>query len=330
MANGHDHGHGHSHDPRRVGEVSPVLIRAMNWSVGVGVLLLGVKVLAAWLTGSTALYADAAESVVHVLATLFAAFALRLARKPADDTHHFGHDKAAYLSNGLEGAMVAATALLVGARAVADFFQGHEVGRLGTGALLGLGTIVVNGVLGTTLLALGRRHGDRVVRANGIHVLADVWTTGAGVVALGLVAWTGRSGWDPVIALAFSGWVLWQGLGLVREATHGLMDRADPAVEERLRQRLTALRGEAEFEWHRLRHRHSGHNHWVELHLVFPEDTGLEHAHRRATEIEAALAGELGEGAQIITHLEPRSAIGCDQAWETPPGKGAEGRGVDD
>ena len=85
----------------------------MNLSLGVAVVLLVAKVVAAGLTGSSAIYSDAAESVTHVLAVAFAAWALRFAHKPSDETHHFGHDKVAFLSSGYEGAMISAAALLI-------------------------------------------------------------------------------------------------------------------------------------------------------------------------------------------------------------------------
>ena len=79
--------------------------RMMNFSLAAAVVLLGAKVTAAVVTGSSAIYSDAAESVVHFLAVGFAVWALRLAHKPADETHHFGHDKVSFLSAGFEGAL---------------------------------------------------------------------------------------------------------------------------------------------------------------------------------------------------------------------------------
>ena len=87
--------------------------RLMNYSLAAAAMLLGAKVTAAALTGSSAIYSDAAESVVHFLAVCFAVWALRLAHKPADETHHFGHDKVAFLSAGFEGAMISPGALLI-------------------------------------------------------------------------------------------------------------------------------------------------------------------------------------------------------------------------
>src|SRR6218665_163334 len=102
----------------------------MNWSFGGAVVLLAMKATAAVITESSAVYSDAAESVVHLLAVAFAAWALRLAHKPADETHHFGHDKVAFLSSGFEGAMIAAAAVLIVYEAVRQVVFGVSISHI--------------------------------------------------------------------------------------------------------------------------------------------------------------------------------------------------------
>src|SRR6188768_1881748 len=110
--------------------------RIMNLSLAAAVVLLVGKVTAAVVTQSSAIYSDAAESVVHLLAVGFAAWALRLAHKPADETHHFGHDKVAFLSAGFEGAMISAAAVLIVYEAVRQFVFGVSISHLGFGAAM--------------------------------------------------------------------------------------------------------------------------------------------------------------------------------------------------
>ncbi|RYD46006.1 MAG: cation diffusion facilitator family transporter, partial [Verrucomicrobiaceae bacterium] len=127
--------------------------RAMNLSLAAAVLLLAVKVTAAAVTGSSAVYSDAAESVVHLLAVAFAAWALRLSHKPADETHHFGHDKVAFLSAGFEGAMIAAAAVLILYEAVRQFIFGVTISHLGFGVAVTAGAAVLNLVLGLSRIS---------------------------------------------------------------------------------------------------------------------------------------------------------------------------------
>ncbi len=288
----------------------------MNLSLAVAVLLLVAKVTAAGLTGSSAIYSDAAESVVHVLAVAFAAWALRFAYKPSDDTHHYGHDKVAFISSGFEGAMISAAALLIVYEAARQAFAGGEISSLGTGMVLTAAVAAVNLVLGGALLRVGRKRDSAILRANGEHVLADVWTSAGVLAALALVYFTGWKWWDPICAVLAAAKLLWTGGRLMRESLGGLMDAADLEVEKNLRECLDAeceMRG---LSYHNLRHRHSGRTHWVEFHLVFPDGAGIREAHEAATHMEGKVAALLGQDVRVISHLEPRSAEHREERWE--------------
>lgn len=291
--------------------------RVMNLSLAVAVILLGAKAFASVVTGSSAVYSDAAESVVHVLAVAFAAWALRLSHKPADDTHHYGHDKISYISAGFEGAMISAAAALILYEAGKQFVYGVQLSNLGLGLWITGGATVANLALGITLIRVGKKSGSALLRANGLHVLTDVWSSLAVIAALLLVLITDWLMWDPIFAVIAALNILRVGLGLIRESLGGLLDAADPVIEKRARELLdseTTARGLA---YHNFRHRHSGRAHWVEFHLVFPDQMSVGEAHDRATEIEAAVAAIIAPEGRVITHLEPRSAEQRAEPWET-------------
>lgn len=290
--------------------------KVMNWSLGVAVVLLITKVVAAGITGSSAVYSDAAESVVHVLAVAFAAWALRLAHKPADETHHFGHDKVAFLSAGFEGAMISAAGLLILYEAVRQVLFGVEISNLKIGAILTGSAAVINLALGLTLLRVGKKSGSPLIRANGLHVLTDVWSSVAVLVALALIWTTGWLWWDPIAAALAAGNILWTGTKLMRQSLGGLLDEADPVMEKKicdLLDREVAARG---LSYHNFRYRHSGKTHWVEFHLVFADDLSVGEAHDSATEVEASVAALLHPDGRVISHLEPLSAEHAEERWE--------------
>lgn len=285
-------------------------------SLVVAVLLLGLKVWAAGVTHSSALYSDAAESFVHLIAVMIAVRALQMSHKPADDDHHFGHDKAAFLSAGIEGAMISCAALFIYYEAGRQFFTGVQMENIGFGALLAGSATLVNLLLGGALLHIGKKRQSPVLRANGHHVMTDVYTSIAVLLALALVYFTKWPWWDPVIAILAATNILWTGYKLVRESLSGLMDAAEPETEAKIRTLLDALMTEHDFRYHHLRHRHSGHTHWVELHLVFADETTVHDAHEVATTVEEKICALLAPYGRIITHLEPRSAEEKDEVWE--------------
>lgn len=290
--------------------------RVMNLSLAAALVLLVAKVSAAVVTGSSAIYSDAAESVVHCLAVAFAAWALRLSHKPADETHHFGHDKVSFLSAGFEGAMICAAALLIFYEAIRQMIFGVRLENLTIGIGITAAAAVVNLGLGFSLLAVGKRQNSPLLRANGLHVLTDVWSSAAVLVALGLVLLTDWPWWDPIAAILAAANILRVGGKLIRGSLAGLLDEADPAVETKIRELLdreTAARG---LTYHNFRHRHSGRTHWVEFHLVFDDDISVRSAHRKATAVEASVAALLHPDGRVISHLEPRSAEHDEESWE--------------
>ncbi len=285
-------------------------------SLGVAVILLVLKAWAAWTTHSSALYSDAAESFVHLIAVIIAVRALQLSHKPADDEHHFGHDKAAYLSAGFEGAMISSAALFIYYEAGRQLQHGVQIEKIGLGALLAGAATTVNFLLGVALLHIGKKRHSPVLRANGHHVMTDVSTSVGVLIALALVHFTGWLWWDPIIAIIAATNILWTGIKLVRSSLDGLMDAAEPETEARIRTLLDELMQKNDFRYHHLRHRHSGHTHWVELHLVFADETTVQDAHEVATKVESAISDLLAPYGRIITHLEPRSAEEKDEIWE--------------
>jgi len=290
----------------------------MNLSLIVAIILLAAKVFASVLTGSSAIYSDAAESVVHVFAVAFAVWALRLAHKPADDTHHYGHDKISFISAGFEGAMISAAAILILYQAGRQFVFGFELEHLGLGLWITAGAGGVNLILGLFLVRTGKRTSSPLIQANGTHVLTDVWTSLAVVVALILIHFTKWVWWDPIFAVVAALNILRIGLKLIRESLRGLLDEADPHIEEEARALLDSKVTEKNLTYHNFRHRHSGHSHWIEFHLVFPNEMSVERAHLIATEIEAAINALISPDGRVITHLEPRSSEERIEPWERP------------
>lgn len=290
--------------------------RVMNFSLVASLVLLGVKVSGAVMTGSSAIYSDAAESVVHFLAVAFACWALRLSIKPADETHHFGHDKVSFLSAGFEGAMISAAAMLIFYEAARQFIFGVEIRNLGFGLAVTSLAAGVNLILGLALVAVGKKSESPLVRANGMHVLTDVWSSIAVLIGLCLYYVTGWVWWDPVVAILVACNILRVGILLMRESLGGLLDEADPRIESEVRELLDREVAALGLSYHNFRHRHSGRTHWVEFHLVFDDHLSVGEAHNQATRVEAMVADLLSPDGRVISHLEPRSCEHSQERWE--------------
>ena len=277
---------------------------AMRISLIVGVLMLAAKVSAYLLTGSSAIFSDAAESVVHVVAVGFAVFSLWLSTRPADPKFHYGYERIAFFSAGFEGAMIVVAAGSILYTTIQKWRHGFALEDLGNGVVLIVAAGVLNAVLGWYLLRLGRRNHSLILEADGKHVLTDSWTSFGVVVGIVLVMLTGWKALDPLVALAVAANILWSGGSLVWQAAKGLMDYSDPAVGHRIRGCLDAICDELGLQYHGVRFRTTGYRLIIEIHLLFPHTMALGEAHRLATLVEERLTRDLDMPSEVTTHLE--------------------------
>ena len=277
---------------------------AMGLSLVVGVALLGAKWVAYFLTDSMAIFSDAAESVVHVMAVAFAAFSLWLSTKPANKQFTYGYERISFFSAGFEGALIILAAVAILVSAVQSWLSGLEFENLGSGVLLVAGAGLVNAGLGSYLIRTGRRTHSIILEANGKHVLVDSWTSVGVVGGLCLVLITGWKPFDPIVAIAVAINILWSGGKLVQQSVSGLLDYSDPEIGKLIRARLDQLSKENGIQYHGVRFRNSGYRLQIELHLRFPFETPLGEAHEIATSIEGQLSSALEQPADIVTHLE--------------------------
>jgi divalent metal cation (Fe/Co/Zn/Cd) transporter len=125
-------------------------------------------------------------------------------------------------------------------------------------------------------------------------------------VGLFLTHLTGWLPFDPICAIIVALNILWSGFELMKRSIGGLMDSADPETDMAVRAVLDEETAKHGIIFHELKHRNAGRTTWIEVHLLFPDETHLKKAHRQATEIERVVTDRLGPDVQIITHLEPR------------------------
>ncbi len=273
-------------------------------SVGIGCAVLGLKT-AAWLvTGSAAFFSDALETTVNVAASLIALYAVRLAGKPADAGHPYGHQKAEFFAAVIEGVLIVVAALLIFAKAWAAFRAPHVLLLPLRGiAFSAMGT-VLNAGWALLLLRTGAGLRSPALTADGWHLMADVATSLAVITGVGLAVLTGRMIIDPIVAALAGVYVLWSGLGMISSSVGGLMDAApDPSTVTRIREILADSAAGA-IEAHDLRMRHAGRLTYVEFHLVVPGAMTVAEAHAICDRIEGRLRAEM-DYLVITIHVEP-------------------------
>lgn len=265
---------------------------------------MALKTLAWQLTGSVGLLSDALESVVNLVAALFAMLMLHWATLPPDEQHRFGHEKAEYFSAGVEGGLILLAAVSIGWAAVARLIHPQELDAVRVGVAVSGAASVVNLAVGVVLVQAGKRGRSITIEADGRHLLTDVWTSVGVIVGVILVAATGWLWLDPMVALLVALNIVVTGTSLLRRAGAGLMDHALPAAEQESLERILEPHRRDGVSFHGIRTRQAGRRSFVSLHVLVPGAWSVVRAHRLADRVERDIRSAL-PGAAVTTHVEP-------------------------
>ncbi|SHF90532.1 cation diffusion facilitator family transporter [Devosia limi] len=273
-------------------------------SLGVGLLVLGLKFLAWWTTGSIALYSDALESIVNVVTAVVALIAVRLAQKPADAALPYGYHKAEYFSAVVVGVMIIVAAIMIAREAWSGFWAPELPDAPLQGIMISAVATVINVVWAGVLIRHGRKVRSPALEADGKHLLTDVISTIGVLIGLALVLLTGWAVLDPILAALVAVNILWSGWAVICESVGGLMDVAVPPLTQKSIREVIAGNAEGAIEAHDIRTRQAGKMTFIDFHLVVPGAMSVDAAHTICDRVEAKLR-EVVKDVQITIHVEP-------------------------
>lgn len=273
-------------------------------SICTAIVIIILKTLAFWLTGSVGLLSDAIESIANIVAAGVGLWALTLANRPPDATHAFGHSKAEYFSSALEGILIVVAAGGIAVTAGGRLFHPEPLEQINLGLAINLLATLLNGIVAWILLRASRRLRSITLRADAYHLLTDVWTSVGILVGILVVSVTGWLVLDPIIALLVAANITWTGIQLIRETGSGLLDAALPSdMQETIALVLSEYQTQG-VQFHALRTRVAGSRGFVSFHVLVPGDWTVYQGHNLCESIELAIIKAL-PGISVITHLEP-------------------------
>jgi cation diffusion facilitator family transporter len=277
-------------------------------NVAAAVVLIAIKLVTGLVTGSLAFIAEAAHSATDLVAALLTLFAVRVAVRPPDREHHYGHGKAEHLGALGESAFLMLVSLFIAfesIRRLAGDGGGHVEVTWWAFTVLGV-VIVLDATRAITSLRASRRTGSAALGANALHFASDL--AGSLAVLVGLIfVRAGHQGADAVAALFVAALVVIAALRLAKRSVDVLMDRAVADADDRIRAALA--QADEDVEVRRVRVRQAGGRNFVDLVVGVPMDTGVTQAHTVADRLEEVVERALG-GADVIVHVEPTEAEG--------------------
>ena len=273
-------------------------------SIAAALTTITLKAGAYLLTGSVGLLSDAAEAFVNLAGAIMALSMLTIAARPPDQTHTYGHSKAEYFSSGLEGGLILVAAVGILWNATERLLHPHPLEQLGLGLAVSFVASLVN--LGTSriLKSAGKRANSITLESDAQHLMTDVWTSVGVIGGVGLVALTGWTLLDSLVAIAVAINIIWNGVQLVRRSVAGLMDAALPLNEQRIIESVMAKYRRKDVDFHALRTRQAASRRFVTVHMLVPGAWTVQAAHCFAEDFETDVRAALGE-AVITTHVEP-------------------------
>lgn len=273
-------------------------------SLGAAVATLLLKLAAWWLTDSVGMLSDALESLTNVAASFIALASIKVALQPEDEQHAFGHSKAEYFAAGAEGVLILVAAVGIGWTAIGRLLNPQPISH----ATLGLAVLAlaagVNLVVARLLRKVGEERNSIALRADAKHLLTDVWTSAAVMLAVALVGLTGWTWLDPLLGLLLAGHIIATGVRLIRESLYGLMDSGLAPEEMEIVRRVLASHAAAGVQFHALRTRQAAAMKFMTVHLLMPGDWTIARGHEVADRIEGELRAAVN-GLIVLTHIEP-------------------------
>ncbi len=276
--------------------------RAALISLIVALGLVAAKLAAATVSGSLAFLSLAADSALDAAASGITYFAVRIASRPPDREHPYGHGKAENISALVTTLVLLALSVLIAVTAFGRLDRGGssiDAGWYTFGVILV--SIVVDASRARILRKVGREVRSAALEADALHFSADLVTSVVVLIALASTR-LGFAQADAIGGLLIASYVGYSSIRLGRRSIDVLMDRAPAGAVERISQAAAQVHGVEEVRRVRVRNV-GGHDH-ADVVIAISRRVPLETAHHVTEEVERAI--RLQEpGADVVVHVEP-------------------------
>ncbi len=294
---------------------TPITIRVQQWVVITSIVLFALKVLAYFLTHSVAVLTDALESTVNVVTGFTGLYSLRLAARPRDDNHPYGHGKIELISASFEGVLILVAGLIIIYESLINLIHAHPVSQLDTGILIVAFTALINFGLGWWCIRTAKKHHSMALEASGKHLQSDTYTTLGIIGGLLLLKFTGIAWIDSAVAMISAIVIIVQGGKIIRQTVAGLTDEADAALLKRLITTLNTQKRDNWIDLHNLRVIKYGSILHVDCHLTVPWYFNINQAHEEVKALEKIISTEFEQSLEMFVHtdgcLPPQSCRVC-------------------
>ena len=278
--------------------------QAIVLSVGVALLLTMVKFSAGLMTHSMAIMASALDSTLDMMMSALNFFAFRVASKPPDEEHAYGHGKVESLAALFQSLFIGASGTFVIIEAVKRLIRGSYVSELG----LGIGVIVFSGIV-TFLLSwrldvLSRRNQSLILRTEKAHYSMDFVSYIGVISALILVGWTKNVVWDLIVSILVAAYILKEAIHILSRAVSELLDRGLSNTELQTMKMLILRHHPSIVGVHNLRSRMAGNLLFLDFHIEIRGEDNFKKAHDMTESLIEKIKA-YHPNADVTVHFDP-------------------------
>ena len=278
----------------------------------VGILLFVGKLIAWHLTNSDAVFSDAMESIVNIIAAFMGLYSLYLAAKPKDLDHPYGHGKVEFVTSGIEGALIIFAGVIIIVQSVDSLLHGNVPKKLDWGILIVALTAAINYLMGHISIKKGIKQNSLVLQSSGKHLQSDTFTTLGVVISLVLIYFTKIYWIDAAVALIFGGYIMFIGYRIIRKALSGIMDEADLEMLSRLAKFLNENRKPEWIDIHNMRIQQHGSGLHIDAHLTLPWYFELRKAHEEMEKAYKLIGENTDRSVEFNFHLDDCKTFSCE------------------
>jgi len=271
----------------------------------VSIVIMGIKFLAHFITGSTSVLSDALESIINVTASGFSSYASYLSSKPADEDHPYGHGKIEFFSAAFEGGLITIAGVWIAIESLVTLFTHRPLRELNQGMLLVAITGLGNLALALYLGVMAKRKQSELLKASSIHVFTDVLSTAAAFLSIFAVSQFNWHWADPVGAILIGIWLVNSGYRILIKSANALMDSADPKMLNQFAKAIEKNITDDLIDIHLTKIMRNGPYHHVDCHLVVPQFWDISTAHEFGEEMERRIFESYDFKGEINFHLDP-------------------------
>jgi cation diffusion facilitator family transporter len=285
-------------------------ISVQQWVIATSLLLFALKLLAYFLTNSVAVLTDALESTVNVVTGFTGLYSLRLAAKPRDDNHPYGHGKIELISASFEGILIVVAGLIIVYESIINLIHQHPVKQLDAGILLIASTAIINYLVGAWCIRVGNKNHSMALQASGKHLQSDTWTTIGIVVGLILLYITGIQWIDSLVAMLSASVIMVEGYKIIRQTIAGLTDEADAALLVQVVAVLNTHKLDTWIDLHNLRIIKYGPILHLDCHLTLPWYYNINEAHEQIDRLEQLIKINFPQPLEMFVHTDGCLPVG--------------------